>query len=138
MLIKAITSFVEFDGQMHVFNPGDVGELPDHLANVRIADGHAVAASEPARRLPQLDRDGDGRPGGSKPASPPGLFGKNKAALLEIGLAEGAAVEDGMSAKDLMATIKEHRASSPALPAADESIADVDDDDDDDGGQAPG
>lgn len=99
MQIKALTTFVAYTGQMHVFNAGDVGELPDQMARRYIEDGQAEPfeptladmcaaivdelgnpmdipegslADEPGTINP-LDHDGDGEPGGSiAPADPDG------------------------------------------------------------------
>lgn len=49
-------------------------------------------ASTPPR-LPQLDHDGDGEPGGSKPHDPPALSGKTRKELFAIAKAEGVKVD---------------------------------------------
>lgn len=56
-----------------------------------------------------LDHDGDGKKGGSVPDSPPALTGKNKAALLEIAKAEGAAANEEMTNADIRAAIEDNR-----------------------------
>ncbi len=73
MLIKALTTFTAFTGEMKVFNAGTVGELPDHIAQTYIDSGQA----EPATDKPQLDHDNDGKAGGSEP------LGEDKIALGE-------------------------------------------------------
>ncbi|WP_439538688.1 hypothetical protein [Sphingomonas sp.] len=54
----------------------------------------------------QLDHDGDGNPGGSKPHNPPGLTGKTKAQLVEIAEAEGVELEDDMTVADIRSAIE--------------------------------
>lgn len=44
MKVKAISSFTAFTDQMNVFNTGDVGELPDAMAEQYIEAGLAAAA----------------------------------------------------------------------------------------------
>ncbi len=53
-----------------------------------------------------LDHDGDGGQGGSKPADPPGLTGKNKDQLLAIAEEESVAIEDGATKADIVAAIE--------------------------------
>lgn len=50
--------------------------------------------------------DHDGRPGGSLPADPPSLTGKNKTQLLEIAEAEGVEIEEGSTNADIMSAIE--------------------------------
>lgn len=65
MLIKALSTFTAFDGEMKVFNKGDKGELGDVLAAQFIESGFAEPYAQTDK--PQLDHDGDGKAGGSKP-----------------------------------------------------------------------
>lgn len=85
---------------------------------VPVGDGflHPASAGAPAAvenvvpaRSP-FDHDGDGQPGGSVPADPPGLAGKNKAQLLDIGKAESASVDDGMTNVEIVKAIEANRA----------------------------
>lgn len=78
---------------------------------IRPASEGAPAAVEqlvPARH--PLDHDGNGQPGGSMPADPPSLAGKNKAQLLEIAGAEGAKADDGMTNAQIVQAIEAKRA----------------------------
>lgn len=75
--------------------PGEVIEADDF-----VAEWFAPAKSGP------LDRDENGADGGSKPAEPPALTGKNKAELLEIAKAEGVEIEDGATNDDIRAAIE--------------------------------
>lgn len=63
-------------------------------------------------RLAKLDQDGDGNPGGSNPAEPPSLTGKNKADLLAIAAAEGVTVEDGATNGQIVDAIEKKRAAA--------------------------
>lgn len=86
--------------------------------SVPVGDGYLRPASEGAPAAVEtlvpardpLDRDGDGQPGGSMPADPPGLAGKNKAQLLDIAKAEGVAVDDGATNADIVKAIETKRA----------------------------
>ena len=53
-----------------------------------------------------LDHDENGKKGGSKPAEPVSLTGKNKAELLEIAKAEGVTVEEGATNADIASAIE--------------------------------
>jgi hypothetical protein len=64
--------------------------------------------------LPQLDRDGDDEPGGSKPHDPPALFGKTKDQLLAIAAEEGVDIAEGARAREIMAAIKAKREGAKA------------------------
>ncbi len=78
---------------------------------IRPASAGAPAAIEqivPDRH--PLDRDGDGQPGGSVPADPPSLAGKNKAQLTEIAASEGAAVDGDMTNAQIVQAIEAKRA----------------------------
>lgn len=57
-----------------------------------------------------LDHDGNGEKGGSKPDSPPSIFGKSKAALFAIAADEGVEVPAEAKAKEIQAAIKANRA----------------------------
>jgi hypothetical protein len=57
-----------------------------------------------------LDHDGNGEPGGSKPADPPALSGKTKAELLAIAEAEGVLVEDDATVAEIKTAIEAGRA----------------------------
>lgn len=65
-----------------------------------------------------LDRDGDGAAGGSKPADPPALTGKNKADLLAIAAAENVAIKDGATNAEIVEAIEAARADEDEAPAA--------------------
>lgn len=53
-----------------------------------------------------LDHDGDGEAGGSNPAEPVSLSGKNKAELLAIAEAEGVEIEEGSTNADIGSAIE--------------------------------
>jgi len=57
-------------------------------------------------KLAALDGDGDGDVGGSKPAEPAALTGKNKVDLLVIAAEEGVSIEDGATNDDIIAAIR--------------------------------
>lgn len=78
---------------------------------IRPASADAPAAIEqlvPDRH--PLDGDGDGQPGGSVPADPPSLAGKNKAQLTEIATSEGVTVHEGMTNAQIVQAIEAKRA----------------------------
>lgn len=98
------------------------GKLPDFGKPASEDSDHADLAARNAAletenadlraRLAKLDADGDGNPGGSKPADPPALTGKNKAELLEIAKAEGVTVEDGATNGQIVDAIEKKRAAA--------------------------
>ena len=67
-------------------------------------DSGAAASPHP------LDRDNDGKPGGSLPIEPPTLKGKNKAALLAIAETEGVTIPADAKNADIVAAIEAARA----------------------------
>lgn len=62
------------------------------------------------QQLASLDRDGDGKAGGSTPSDPPSLSGKNKAELVEIGKAEGVDVSEDLTVAEIKDAIEAKRA----------------------------
>jgi hypothetical protein len=65
-----------------------------------------VIEEQPERAF---DHDGDGEAGGSKPAEPPSLSGKNKAELQKIATAEGVTFDEGMTNAQLTEAIAAKR-----------------------------
>lgn len=65
IIIKAISPFVAFTGEMRVFNVGDEKPLPADIAQTYLDSGQAELPGKKTAK-PQLDRDGDGAAGGSK------------------------------------------------------------------------
>jgi len=110
MKIKALSTFTAFTGQMEVFNAGDEGELPDVIAQGYVEGGFAIAiedvlgtlsgieptastslepqplilSDEDRARLPQLDHDGDGAPGGDT-SGDVALYSTNGFTLTDLG-----------------------------------------------------
>lgn len=88
------------NGERLWIEPGETVEVAK-AAVVGMPDGIAVDG-----KLPQLDHDKDGEPGGSEPNDPPALSGKNKAELLEIAAAEGVEIEEGAKNADIVSAIE--------------------------------
>lgn len=91
--------------------PSDDNDLHSQIAELHVTiDSLETENAELRNRLAKLDRDGDGTPGGSKPAEPVSLTGKNKADLLAIAAAEKVAdVNDTMTNADIVTAIELHR-----------------------------
>lgn len=88
-----------------IFNEGKTTEnIPDEMRDRLVAD-RVIAGKAGA-----LDRDSDGAAGGSEPAEPVALSGKNKAQLLEIAKAEGVTVDDGATNAAIVEAIEAKRA----------------------------
>lgn len=121
--IRAIGSIIEWDAEearMCIANPGDEVETGANLAAAKIVEGvaelaetgEALAAPAGKAQLAQLDHDGDGAPGGSRPHDPPALTGRNKEQLVRIAEAEGVSVPDGATNKQIVAAIEASRAAA--------------------------
>lgn len=113
MKIRALRTFSVFhDGQIHVFNagkngePGEAREVDDDLAAACHQVGHSESVGA---EFAVFDHDGDGHPGGSLPAEPTALTGKNKAALLAIAEAEGVSIEEGATNAAIIEAIEAAR-----------------------------
>lgn len=98
------------------------GKLPD-LGNAKSDDAddtnlrarnEALEAENADLRaqLAKFDANGDGKAGGSTPAEPPALTGKNKADLLEIAKAEGVTVEKDATNGQIVDAIEKKRAAA--------------------------
>ena len=118
--LSARTEFVPGFGQVH-FDPDSKHEdvrqplMPvtviDRLArNGWIADDIEGARAAASGDLSQLDHDGDGDPGGSRPHEPPALTGMLKTQLLEQAAAEGVEVTDAMTKAEIITAIEGARA----------------------------
>lgn len=124
--LSARTEFVAGYGQVH-FDPDSSNldvrypKIPEEAVPTLLRFGWVD--EDLSGFLPQLDHDKSGAPGGSKPATPARLVGKNKEQLLAIAMAEGAAVNNGMKAREIMATIKANRDSQPVGEPAGEDVA---------------
>jgi hypothetical protein len=101
----------------------ELDEECDTLASER--DAIAKERNDLQRQLDEareaaanLDRDGDGAAGGSKPADPPALTGKNKAELLAIATAEKVSVKDGATNAEIVEAIEAARADADEAPAS--------------------
>lgn len=109
--------------------PGDkIKSIPEGLVEInpaeaepRVAEGGDEAElPAPPSSLSQLDRDGDGQPGGSKPADPPALSGMRKDDLIAQAEAEGILIEQikgtgangNVVADDIRAAIEAKRAAA--------------------------
>lgn len=118
IIVKAVQPFVAFTGEMRVFNVGDEKPLPADVAQTYLDSGQAVLpGTKPAK--PQLDRDGDGKPGGSKGGA------DSSAALGAARKRYRAAVKKNAGPKWDVATIEaklaKHLAANPAQPDAGEA-----------------
>lgn len=110
--------------------PGDkIKSLADGLIEINPAEAEPGRVAEggdeaelpaPPSSLSQLDRDGDGQPGGSKPVEPPALSGMRKDDLIAQAEAEGILIEQikgtgangNVVADDIRAAIEAKRAAA--------------------------
>lgn len=123
--LRAFTQYVPEYGMVHgnpdsedsknVGVPETVLALLIEEEKVRPLDAGHEPAPAP-QNLPQLDHDGDGLPGGSRPDALPPLTGKNKAALIVIAIDEHVALEEGMTNPQIIAAIEKKRADDLAEP----------------------
>lgn len=98
------------EAEPRVAEGGAEAELPAPPSSISTIDGS----------LAQLDRDGDGKPGGSKPAEPPALSGMRKDDLIAQAEAEGILIEQikgtgangNVIADDIKAAIEAKRAAA--------------------------
>lgn len=89
------------------------------LGGIPRADGFQTQATgtfQPADDS-AFDHDHDGHAGGSLPADPPALSGKNKAQLREIAAAEGVEVAEDATNAEIVAAIEAARGDADAPPA---------------------
>lgn len=71
--------------------------------------GYYFHPDAPGRAPDPLDHDGDGEKGGSTPAKPPRLTGRNKAELIAIAEAEGVSANEEMTAAEIVKAIEAKR-----------------------------
>lgn len=127
MKIEAIEPIIEWDARRHqmaVINPGATGDVSDELGQSLIASGRAKDPTWEKPAKPQLDHDGDGKPGGSMAGA------ESSAALGAARKRYKAAVGKQSGPKWDVATIEaklaEFLAANP--PAADDGGAGAEDD----------
>ncbi len=89
--------FYDANGDFLSLDPGEIVDADVNIANM---------PEEWFAEYKPLDRDNDGKDGGSLPYDPPALSNKSKAELLAIAEREGVEIEDGATIPDIKAAIE--------------------------------